>query len=240
MNKPRNNSHPVLLAAAVALCVLVPRAYPRVESEITSPEKRKISVDLAAALAKPSVVKPVPDTLDVPFSPPNFELTDAEEAAAAALEARRNAAAGQPVQSIKSDRDLLEEIVAKVRPSGSINLGGNPLLMFGKRFVKTGAHFTFTYKGIDYDLELTQIDGTNFTLRYKNEEITRPIQAAQPAKSPREPATSSCLLCCPHFCCPRWRRPRPSRLRLFRSPQWQRPPPPRPQPRRPPKRLRPT
>jgi hypothetical protein len=55
------------------------------------------------------------------------------------------------------------------------------MLMFGKRFVKTGSHFTVTYKGMDYDLELTQIDGTNFTLRYKSDEITRPIQ---PGKSP--------------------------------------------------------
>jgi hypothetical protein len=56
--------------------------------------------------------------------------------------------------------------------------------MFGSRFVKMGAHFTITYKSQDYDLELTGIDGTNFTLRYRNEEITRPILSAQPAKSP--------------------------------------------------------
>jgi hypothetical protein len=32
---------------------------------------------------------------------------------------------------------------------------------------------------VDYDLELTQIDGTNFTLRYKSDEITRPIQSGK-------------------------------------------------------------
>jgi hypothetical protein len=51
--------------------------------------------------------------------------------------------------------------------------------MIGKRFVKTGAHFTVTYKGSDYDLELTEIDGSNFTLRYKSEVITRPIQTGK-------------------------------------------------------------
>ena len=53
------------------------------------------------------------------------------------------------------------------------------MLMFGKRFVKTGSHFTVTYKGTDYDLELTEIDGTNYTLRYNREEITRPIQTGK-------------------------------------------------------------
>ena len=80
-----------------------------------------------------------------------------------------------------SDHQLLEEIVSKVKPGGTVYVGGRPLLMFGRKFVKIGTHFTVTYKGSDYDLELTQIDGTNFTLRYKSDEITRPIQ---PGKSP--------------------------------------------------------
>jgi hypothetical protein len=172
-----------LLAAAGLLC-LAPGAFARVDSEVSSPEKRKVSVERAGALAKPSKVAALPETLDIPFAPPNFERTDAEEAAAAALEARRNATAGQPTEAIKSDRDILAEVVSKVRPSGSMLLGGNPLLMFGHKFVKTGAHFTVTYKGMDYDLELTQIDGTNFTLRYKNDEITQPIKAEKTPKSP--------------------------------------------------------
>jgi hypothetical protein len=73
----------------------------------------------------------------------------------------------------------LEAIASKISPSGTIYLGGHPMLMFGKRFVKTGAHFTVTYKGIDYDLELTEIDGTNFTLRYNRAEITRPVKPAK-------------------------------------------------------------
>jgi hypothetical protein len=36
---------------------------------------------------------------------------------------------------------------------------------------------------MDYVLELTDIDGTNFTLRYNKEEITRPVKPP-PAKSP--------------------------------------------------------
>jgi hypothetical protein len=170
----------LLAAAAVSLA---PSAFARVDSEVSTAEKRHVAVEKAALVAKQVKPPVLASTLNVPFAPANFELTDAEEAAAAAAAARLLNPNG-PVSAQLSDHDLLTEIVSKVRPSGTANVAGRPLLMFPSRFVKIGSHFTVTYKGSDYDLELTNIDGTNFTLRYKNEQITRPIQAAQPAKSP--------------------------------------------------------
>jgi len=173
---------PAALGALIAvLGVTAPRASARIESEIAPPDKRKASVEKAAALAKQKVVPPMPAALILPFAPPGFDLTDAEEAAAAAAAAKLANAQNPSAPPPPSDHQLLEEIVAKVKPSGTVYLGDQPLLMFGKRYVKTGTHFTVTYKGNDYDLELTQIDGTNFTLRYKSDEITRPIK---PGKSP--------------------------------------------------------
>ena len=170
------------IGAAVLLCgLLAPKAHARVESEILPADKRKASVDLAAATAKQAKLAALPENLSLPFAPPGFDLTDAEEAAAAAAAARLLNQGAGPVVVAQTDHQILEEITAKVKPSGTIYVAGKPWLMFGKRFVKTGAHFTVTYKGMDYDLELTQIDGTNFTLRYKSDEITRPIQ---PGKSP--------------------------------------------------------
>ena len=173
------------LWALVVLCaVFAPAARARIESELAPPDKRKVSVERATVLAKLKVVAPLPAELTDPYAPPGFDLTDAEEAAAAAAAARQaallNPGGGGPVAP-PTDRQLLESIVAKIVPSGSIYLGGKPMLMFGKRFVKTGSHFTVTYKGADYDLELTDIDSSNFTLRYNREEITRPIK---PGKSP--------------------------------------------------------
>lgn len=176
---------PILLCALVAVVgALAPVARARVGSDIVPADKRRLSVEKAALLAKQVKPAPLPEPLSLPFAPPNFELSDAEEAAAA-LAAARLANPGSPnLPAPPTDHQLLEEIGAKVRPNGTMFLNGKPLLMFGKSFVKTGAHFTVTYKGADYDLELTQIDGTNFTLRYKNDEITRPIKPAAPAKSP--------------------------------------------------------
>jgi hypothetical protein len=179
---PAKHIIPAAVGALALLGLCAPSASARVESEIASPDKRHISVDKAVTLAKQTKAAPLPGELVQPFAPPGFELTDAEEAAAAAAAARL-AAAGNPGNptgpAAPSDHDLLGAIVGKIRPSGTLVLGGQPILMIGKRFVKTGAHFTVTYKGSDYDLELTEIDGSNFTLRYKSEVITRPIQTGK-------------------------------------------------------------
>jgi hypothetical protein len=168
-----------LFAMIAFLGVLAPHANARVESEIAPPDKRKISVDRAVQVARQKKSAPLPVALSLPFAPPGFDLTDAEEAAAAAAAARLLNPGSGAGPAAPSDHELLAEIVAKVRPSGTFYIGDKPLLVFGKIFVKTGAHFTVTYKGNDYDLELTEIDGTNFTLRYKNDEITRPIQTGK-------------------------------------------------------------
>jgi hypothetical protein len=177
---PAKRNIPLGLWALAVLCgLLAPAARARIESELAPPDKRKASVEKATALAKRVMVAHLPAGLQDPYAPPGFDLTDAEEAAAAAAAARQaallNPGAAGPVAP-PTDRQLLESIVAKIVPSGSLYVGGNPMLMFGKRFVKIGSHFTVTYKGTDYDLVLTDIDGSNYTLRYNREEITRPIK----------------------------------------------------------------
>ena len=167
----------------VALCLaglgfFATLAHARVESEVSTLEKRKAVVEKANRIAKQTKAEPLPAEVLLPFSPPGFELTDAEEAAAADA-ARRLANAGSATPAgpaPPSDHEVLEAIASKIKPSGTSVFQGQAILMIGKKFVKTGAHFTVTYKGADYDLELIGIEGSNFTLRYKSEDITRPIQ----------------------------------------------------------------
>jgi len=179
--RPARHILPALVALGV-LGVLAPAAHARIESELASPEKRRVTVDRAVELARQTAVAPLPTDIALPFAPPGFNLTDAEEAAAAAAAARLSAKANPGAASAPpppTDRELLESIVAKISPSGTTTFRGKPLLTFGKRFVKIGSHFTVTYKGNDYDLELTDVDGSNYTLRYNREEITRPIQTGK-------------------------------------------------------------
>lgn len=146
-------------------------------SDIPAPEKRRVMVESATKLAKPGVAAPLPEDLPLPFTPPGFELSDAQERAAAAGTAGK----ATPGPKVSSDRELLEEIATKFPPTGTVFMGNEPLLIFGKKTVKIGTHFTVPLNGQDYDLELVNIDRTTFTLRLNREEITRPIK---PAKSP--------------------------------------------------------
>src|ERR1017187_3501375 len=83
---------PAAIGALAALGLLAPPAPARVESEIAPPDKRHVSVEKAANLAKQTKAAPRPAEIVQPFAPPGFELTDAEEAAAAAAAARMVAA----------------------------------------------------------------------------------------------------------------------------------------------------
>jgi hypothetical protein len=165
----------LLIVAAWVTLVTVARAA----SDIASQEKRRSVVESAINLAKPGTAVPVPQDLALPFSPPGFELSDAQERAAAAAAAAANGKTPAELK-VASDRETLDQLATKFPPTGTIFMGGEALLLFGNKRVKIGAHFTVPLNGQDYDLELVNIDRTTFTLRLNREEITRPIN---PAKS---------------------------------------------------------
>jgi len=173
---------PFVPFAAVLLAAtgLAPAAFAdKVASDIAPAEKRRDSVELALRLAKVTPPAPLPAKLAQPFAPPGFDQPDADERVAAQAAIRSGAIKGAPPPP--TARETLAAIAAKISPSGTIFVGDSQMLLFGKKFVKVGAHLTVTYKGVDYDLTLVGIDRTTFTLRLNNEEINRPIQ---PGKSP--------------------------------------------------------
>ena len=88
-----------------------------------------------------------------------------------------------PTAPVKSfgDREILTALAAKVLPKGTLSLGSESLLIFGKKNLRAGDRLTVSYEGQDYNLELVSFDRTNFTLRLNKEEITRPIK---PGKNP--------------------------------------------------------
>ena len=121
MRRATQNFPAALCALIAVLGVFAPRAGARAESEIAPPDKRHLSVEKAVQLARQTKAAPLPATLSLPFAPPQFDLTDAEEAAAAAAAARaaNQGVAGAPPPP--SDHELLQEIASKVKPGGTIN-----------------------------------------------------------------------------------------------------------------------
>ncbi len=163
----------VLLTAGCALFSAVRAAAPA--SDLLPPERRAKSVETALRYAAAPAPRPLPDDIVHPFNPPAFGQPDPEELRAIAA-ARAAAQAANVSAKPSTDRDLLEVIAARIDPSGTLILGGEPLLIFGQKRLRVGDRLTVSYDGQDHDLELVAIERTTFTLRLNSDELTRPIQ----------------------------------------------------------------
>ncbi len=167
-----------LLLIALGLSVVTPVLAQK--SDLTAPQERRATVDLAAKLLKPRELAPLPAEIVVPFNPAGFEQPDPEEIKAQMAAAAAAAAAGVSTRPA-GDRGVLETLADKLSPSGTAVLGGEAILLFGQKKLKVGDRLTITFDGADYDLDITAIGTTTFTLRLNREEITRPIK---PGKKP--------------------------------------------------------
>lgn len=148
-------------------------------SDIVLPLKRQATVELAERLTKPPTPAPVPAELKHPFNPPDFNQPDPNDPQASAPKAAP-ATPGAPAQPAgpASDREVLEALAMRIPSTGTLGRpDGTTLLVVGRNRLRVGDVFTVTYNNHDYDLELVAIDRTTFTLRYRNEETTRPIKS---------------------------------------------------------------
>jgi hypothetical protein len=73
--------------------------------------------------------------------------------------------------------ELLETIAPQINPTGSVNLGGRPLLLFGQKKIRVGDELPITYDGERYTLVISRIETSSFTLRLGAAEVTRPINS---------------------------------------------------------------
>lgn len=175
---------PLRSLCPVALLALASASFAAPASDLLPPARRQPSLDLAERYAKPAPLAPLPEDLVHPFNPAAFGQPDPEELRAiAAAKSAAAAAAAQAKAAAKpaTDREFLDVIAAKISPSGILILGDEPLLIFGQKRLRVGDRLTVSYDGQDYDLELTAIDRSTFTLRLNRDEITRPIK---PGKTP--------------------------------------------------------
>lgn len=153
-------------------------------SAITPPVTRQATVDIATRLTRQPVPTPLPEEVKSPFNPPDFNQPMPGDPATAPRPAAPGAPQAQPVAPVgpAADRDVLETLSQRIPSQGTIQAPGNRTLLMvgtgpGARRLQVGDVFTVTYNNQDYDLALTAIDRTTFTLRYRNEEITRPIKS---------------------------------------------------------------
>lgn len=170
-------------------------AASRVLSDLQPAPKRQPTVDVAVGLARRSAPEPLPADLVSPFNPPGFDRpeTAAPGRPAAAPAAPAGVVSGPagsaPVPAAPAiatvpsapaaPRETLELIAAQITPSGTMIFRGKPRLLIAGKPFEVGTRFTASYNNEDYELELVAIDRTTFTLRYRGEDVTRPIKPAR-------------------------------------------------------------
>jgi hypothetical protein len=172
----------------LAMCAVFPlRAHAaRVTSDLQPPQKRQTTVATAERLAQQTAAGPLPAPLMSPFNPPDFEKPEGGDGPSSATQrpptggpAATPAPAPVKPPPPLGDREVLEVLAAQLNPTGTIQFGDSPRLVMGSKRFEVGTRFTVTYNNQDYELELVAIDRTTFTLRYRGEEITRPIKSVR-------------------------------------------------------------
>jgi hypothetical protein len=151
----------------------------RATPDLLPPQRRQATVTTAERLAQRRLPPPLPADLTSPFNPPYFDRTEAEENASKAGSTPDPRTAPTAAPAPLGDRQILEVLAAQLTPTGTILIGGSPRLVMGSKRFEVGTRFTVTYNNEDYELELVTIDRTTFTLRYRGEEITRPIKSVR-------------------------------------------------------------
>ena len=163
---------PALLGLALS-AVVAEAAIPK--PDIVPPMRREASVTLANKLTRRPAPAPVSPELPNPFNPAGFNDPDPD--APRVPGAPRPGAPGAPAAvRPPGDREILDTLAARLTPSGTLSLGGKPLLIIDRNRFEVGTKFIVTYNEQDFELELVAIDRTTFTLRYRGEEVTRPIK----------------------------------------------------------------
>lgn len=140
-------------------------------SDILPPQRRAPIVEEAMKFIEPGPQTDLTAELNSPFFPnylkPKDDLLTAPITDTEA-----------PVQAAPASvYDLLETIAPQINPTGSVTLGGQPLLLFSQKRVRVGDELPIIYDGERYTLIISRIESSTFTLRLGAAEVTRPIQS---------------------------------------------------------------
>lgn len=157
----------VLVWGMIPVCGLAQR------SDILPSERRQPAVEQALDIVNRVELEVLAADINNPFYPNSLKAPPPpppEEGDSEPLE---------PVyQGPVSNSDLLNTVAPQITPSGTMILGGYPLLLFGQKKVKVGDKLPILYEGQRYTLTISAIEGSNFTLKLGNAELTRPINPA--------------------------------------------------------------
>lgn len=165
----------ILLATGIAGGSLAAAPARGIKADINPTAARAAMLEKAQRLTRQTEVANLPATTVDPFNPASFNAPDPEELRLAAEAARRARPVAGP--RVASDRDLLIAIAAQIKPTGTMSLGGEAILLVGSHKIRVGETISASYEEKPIAVTVTAIDRNSFSLRLNGEEFTRPIKS---------------------------------------------------------------
>jgi hypothetical protein len=162
------------VSAFVGVMVLSSLGFAQ-RSDILPGERRKPTVEAALKIVQRVQHAPLAEDINNPFFP-NSLKKPVEPLSTADTEMD----VSEPVyRGPSNDFELLEVIAPEINPTGTMILGGYPLLLFGQKKVKVGDVLPVIYNTQRYTLIISAIEGSNFTLRLGDAELTRSTKSSK-------------------------------------------------------------
>ncbi len=147
------------------LLALVLAAASVATAQVSTPKARDEAVAAAAKLAKQDSSTAAPAAVAVdPLNPPKENLLWDYDPDA------------KKTQVSRDPGEVVRALAKMIEPTGSVNLGGEPYLLFTERRQKIGDILPVSLDGVEYSVEIVSITPTRFRIRYNGQEAERTIK----------------------------------------------------------------
>ena len=154
-----------LLSLLGALSAMASAA--RAQADIAAPKLREqIVADAVRITETRSSAAALPSPLPNPFVPKQ-----------SAIEPEQNTTTPTvvPAPSL-AGAELLATLSARIPATGTVNLGGEPILLLGQKRLKVGDTVTISFEGQSYELSIAAVTSTSFTVKRGENIHTRPVR----------------------------------------------------------------
>ena len=159
-----NNHRFVCVAFAIGALVTSSVAL-NAQADLPSPKVREKTVaDAARIAAERNTTTALPATLPNPFIPREIEVpVDITPATA-------------PAAPSLAGAELLAILAARIPSTGTVSIGGDPILLLGQKRLKVGDTLTISFEGQSYELSIAGVTSTSFTVKRGENIHTRPVR----------------------------------------------------------------
>jgi hypothetical protein len=83
---------------------------------------------------------------------------------------------GKTAETPLTGADLLARLALQIPATGTVTIGGEPLLLLGQKRLKVGDTYTISFEGQSYDLSIAAVTPTSFTVKRGDILYSRPVR----------------------------------------------------------------